>query len=117
MEKQIVILLGWGKSTLLDNLIDHEDACSFTDLRVMNTLYNISKYKYAINYIIPTKKNEVDILKRIISGKKIEMQRQYRPSITEKITTKFIFQLCIDEKDIPKWIKKYALIYKLDIIK
>lgn len=117
--KKILILIGKGKSTIT-KFITGEDNNSITINNVFfkegsSYLEMFSSFKFFI-FVEVCEKIDYDLIKKIVSGEYINIQRQMKPSIKEKIGGKFIFHVQDENqlKKIPLSIKRRALIYKID---
>ena len=115
LKKNIIIFVGEmnGKSTLTNFFTEDAETCTYP-LKGSAKINYIRK-KYLVSHDI----NEVETeeIKRIISGEPILITRRSKDTLFQSLPkVKFIFHFN-DEKQIPRWLKRRALIYKLEIIK
>lgn len=120
-DRKIIILVGRGKSVLtrffVDESILENETVQLDYLDGSESfLEQLLSAKFVCGYDV-TKKFDWSLTKKIISGEEIAVCRQYRKTVLKKLDNlKFIIHLSSEEalKNIPKSIKKRALIYKLD---
>jgi phage/plasmid-associated DNA primase len=114
MNKKIMIFLGQynGKSTLI-NFFTEKNNISHIDLNNRFALQDLLGCDYHISEgKIPNK----DILKKIVAGEKLLVERKYRSPIEHRFDNiKFIINLPDEEVKVPDDIKRLAYIYKLNI--
>lgn len=108
MDKKILILIGKGKSTLINFFVDDDNVA---EVKLSNPFLKFRR----INFInsVPS---DIDKLINIIDGEKIVVERKYQKPLKKSFPSiKFIIQL--DNKKqynkLPDSIKKRALKFDL----